>query len=198
MDLKLVQVEDDIDFKTFKLCNEKNEYIVNFDVEINKETALISYDTKEKFRNKGFASRGLNLVKEVLFSDNSILFLELINLSGDYSRKVAENAGFFSPTNTINYYISLHPHAKEIVNDRLCNLDVSSVGYKNSKKQLNRINSLRIRESIAKEKLRSKLEQLLQERELVESGDYKDYIEAEISHLQKILVVSEDVEKKTR
>ncbi len=76
MELKLIQVEDDINFKEFKLCNKNNEQIVSFDVELNKGTALISYETIEKFRNNGFASYGLNLLKDFLFGDNNILFLE--------------------------------------------------------------------------------------------------------------------------
>lgn len=96
------------------MCNENNEQIVSFDVEINKEIALISYETKESFRNQGYASKGLTLLRDTLFSNNSILFLELINLSGDYSRKVAENAGFFSRSNNLDYYICLNPYEKKL------------------------------------------------------------------------------------
>lgn len=117
MALNLVQVKDD-----FKLYNENNEEIASFWVEYNKDIALISYETKEEFRHKGIASKGLNLLKEVLFNEKNILFLELINLSGDYSRKVAENAGFFSPYHTLDYYISLNPRAEEIVNEKLFKL----------------------------------------------------------------------------
>lgn len=97
MDVKLVKTVDDLDFKTFKLYTEiggKLDVTTSFDVEINKETDLISYETKEKYRHQGYASKGLNLLRDTLFSDDNILFLELINLSGDYSRKVAENGGF--------------------------------------------------------------------------------------------------------
>lgn len=193
MELRLVQIEDD-----FQLYNENDEKIVSFDVEWNKETALISYVTKEKFRNKGFASYGLNLLKEVLFNDKNILFLELINLSGDYSRKVAENAGFFSPYNTLDYYICLNPHAEEIINGRLCSLENSSNMNNNSQKLLNKIKNLRIRENKSKEKMHNKLEQLLQQRELIEESDYKKYIESEINHLERILKISQDIEKKKR
>ena len=79
-ELTLILTENELDFKTFKLCNLTGSQIVSFDVEIDKETALISYETQEKFRNKGYASKGLNLLKDVLFNDDNILFLELINL----------------------------------------------------------------------------------------------------------------------
>lgn len=197
MELKLVQTENDVDFKQFKLCNENNDCIVSFDVEVNKETALISYETKEEFRNQGFASRGLNLLKEVLFN-GGILFLELINLSGDYSRKVAENAGFFSPSNSLNYYVSLNPNAEEIVNNKLHDLEPNSAQLKKLKKQLEKISNMRLGENRAKENLHNKLEQLLQEREFCEPGDYKNSIEDEISHIQKIIFGSQDIEKKIR
>ena len=58
------------------------------------------------------------MLKNNLFSDTGILFLELINLSGDYSRKVAENAGFFSPNHCIEYYISLNPNAEIIIDEQ--------------------------------------------------------------------------------
>lgn len=196
MKTKLIQTENRKNFKEFKLCNEENEYIVSFDVEIEKETALISYDTKEEFRHQGFASLGLNLLKEILFDDN-ILFLELIDLSGDYSRKVAENAGFFSPSNSLNHYIALNPRAEEIVNNRIHDLDPNLAQFKKGKKQLEKINYNRHKEDIAREKMHNKLEQLMKQNELIEPGDYKKSIEAEISHLQKILMTSQKEEKKT-
>ncbi len=61
--LKLIQVEDEV----FKLCDENNEEIVSFDVEINKETALISYETKENYRHQGYASIGLSLLRDTTF-----------------------------------------------------------------------------------------------------------------------------------
>lgn len=192
MELKLVLTEDDIDFKEFKLCNERNEHIVSFDVEINKETALISYETKESFRHQGYASKGLNLLNDTLFSNDSILFLELINLSGDYSRKVAENAGFFSPNNTPDYYVFLNPRAEEIINEKLNTLDASSQIYKKAQRQMDKVSNLRRRENFAKEKMHAKLEQLLYEKELTESEEYRKVLESEINHLQKILIDQQD------
>lgn len=180
MEYKMIQVEDCEDFKEFKLCNLNNEKIVSFDVELNKETALISYETKEKFRNMGFASYGLNLLKSILFSDKNILFLELINLSGDYSRKVAENAGFFSPTNTPNYYVCINPEALEIVNERID-------GGRKELKLLDKINRLRDSEEKAKMKMLEKLNQLLEYREITDDQEYIKEIEAEIGHLERIL-----------
>lgn len=195
MKLKLVLTEDDIDFKEFKLCNERNEHIVSFDVEINKETALISYETKEGFRHQGYASKGLNLLNDTLFSNDSILFLELINLSGDYSRKVAENAGFFSPNNTLDYYVLLNPRAEEIINEKLNTLDASSQIYKKAQRQMDKVSNLRRRENFAKEKMHTKLEQLLYEKELTESEEYRKVLEAEINHLQKILIGQQDTKR---
>ena len=185
--MQLLQIENDLDYKEFKLCNDEGNKIVSFDVEINKETALISYETKQEFRNKGFASLGLNMLKDVLFSDSNILFLELINLSNDYSRKVAENAGFFSPTHSINYYITLNPNAEIIIDEELHRLDPSSTEYRKKQNVLKKIKCLRISEARSKEELKIKLKQLLQQAEVVELGDYKKYIETEINHLQNIL-----------
>lgn len=195
MELKLVQVDDD----EFKLCNDNNEKIVSFDLEINQDTALISYDTKERFRNQGYASKGLILLRDTLFSNKSILFLELINLSGDYSRKVAENALFFSPSNNINYYVCLNPLAEQIINDRLSSLDISSIEYERDQKILEKVKNLRYSENKAKQKLQDKLDELLKIRELEDlEGDYIKYVESEISHLEKILTVSQEIEKKRK
>ena len=68
----------------------------------------------------------------------------------------------------------------------------------NSQKLLNKIKNLRIRENKSKEKMHNKLEQLLQQRELIEESDYKKYIESEINHLERILKISQDIEKKKR
>jgi len=194
VELKLVQVEDEL----FRLYNENNERVVSFFVEIDKETALISYETKESFRNQGYASKGLILLKDALFNNNSILFLKLINLTGDYSRKVAENAGFFSRTNNLNYYVCLNLHAVEIINDKLSRLDISSVEYKNTQELLKKANAWRRSENKAKQKLQDKLNYLLEVLEIEEPGDYKDWIKSEISHLEKILAGLQDIEKKIR
>lgn len=125
MELALVLTEDN--FKRYKLCDETGNHIVSFDVEISKDAALINYETQEQFRNQGYASRGLNLLRELLFSYENILFLELINLSGDYSRKVAENAGFFSCSTGMKCYIALNPCAEQILNSRMDSIDSSSI-----------------------------------------------------------------------
>ena len=193
MEIKLVQAENGVDFK---LCNEMGVQIVGFDVEISKETAFISYETQESFRNQGYASKGLILLRDTLFSDDSILFLGLINLSGDFSRKVAENAGFFSRSGNLDYYICLSPHAEQIINDRLSSLDISSFEYKRTQRIFEKVQTLRHAENRAKQKLQDKLDELLQIRELEEPDDYKKYVESEINHLERILAVSQDIEKK--
>ena len=196
--MQLLQTQNDLEYKTFELCNDDGDKVASFDVEIEKETAIISYETEKQFRNMGFASLGLNLLKNTLFSDSNILFLQLINLSSDYSRKVAENAGFFSPTHSINYYITLNPNAEIIIDELFKQLDPSSTEYRKKQYVLKKIKRLRISEARSKEELKIKLKQLLQQAEVVELGDYKKYIEDEINHLQNILGKSQDNINKKR
>ena len=196
--MQLLQTQNDLGYKTFELCNDDGDKVASFDVEIEKETAIISYETEKQFRNMGFASLGLNLLKNTLFSDSNILFLQLINLSSDYSRKVAENAGFFSPTHSINYYITLNPDAEIIIDELFKQLDPSSTEYRKKQYVLKKIKRLRISEARSKEELKIKLKQLLQQAEVVELGDYKKYIEDEINHLQNILGKSQDNINKKR
>lgn len=170
------------------------DVITSFDVEIDKETALISYETKEKYRHQGYASKGLNLLRETLFSDDNILFLELIHLSGDYSRKVAENGGFFSRNGSLEYWVSLNPNAEQIINNKLQSLDISSTKYKRTRKLLDKAETLRKVETLAKQKMQAKLDGLLQQREAEDNEDYKNSLETEISHLQGI-IESQDVKK---
>ena len=196
--MQLYQTKNDLDYKEFKLCKDNGDIIVSFDVEISNGTALISYATRQQFRNQGFASLGLNMLKNVLFSDTGILFLQLINLSGDYSRKVAENAGFFSPSHSIDDYILLNPDAEIIIEEQIHQLNPSSADYIKKKNVQKKIKRLRVRENYSKKELRNKLEQLLQQVEVVESGDYKEYIETEIHHLQNILGESQNNINKKR
>lgn len=203
MEVKLVQVENGVDYKAFKLCNENNEQLGDFYVEIDKETALISYDTREEFRKQGYASRGLKLVRDTLFGNNDILFLELINLTGDYSRKVAENAGFFSRSGNLDYWVLANPRAEEIINSRLNSSDISSSELSKTNRLLQKVSSWQYGAVKAKEKLHNKLEQLLEERELIElekgeNRDYKNYLESEIHHLKGILSPPQDVAKKAK
>lgn len=67
--MQLLQTQNDLGYKTFELCNDDGDKVASFDVEIEKETAIISYETEKQFRNMGFASLGLNLLKNTLFSD---------------------------------------------------------------------------------------------------------------------------------
>ena len=197
--MQLFQTKNDLYYKEFKLCNDNGDEVASFDVEIDKEKALISYETKQEYRNMGYASLGLNLLKNVLFSDFNILFLVLINLSGDYSRKVAENANFFSPSHSIDYYISLNPNAEIITEELFKQLDSSSPEYRKKQNLYNKIKRLRTYENRSKEELKRKLKKLLQEQAIgVESGFYKKYIEDEINHLQNILREPQDNINKKR
>lgn len=189
MDEKLVSIKDK---ERYELCA-GDEVIVDFGVEINKDTALISYETKEAYRHKGFGSLGLNVLKQELFSDNSILYLELINLSGDYSRKVAENAGFFSLSNSLDYFITINPRAEEIIEG----IDATIA---NKEIFLEKLRNRRQAEIHAKEKLQNKLDSLLKEKELDDEmpSEYKKYLESEISHLEGVLNGKYNQDKITR
>lgn len=192
--MKLV-LKEKSNSKGYKLLNDNNEEVASFDVEINKETALISYSTKEEHRNQGYASKGLSLLKEKLFNEENILFLELINISNDYSRKVAENAGFFS-NNNINYYTSINPNAEMIIKSRLSTLTDTSSEYRKVKKLLEKIIAWKAKEQNAKERLRLKLESLLQEKDVTSPPEYREYVQSEIAHLTNILADNNNQEKK--
>jgi uncharacterized protein (DUF342 family) len=127
------------------------------------------------------------MLKDILFSESDILFLNLIDLSSDYSRKVAENAGFFSPSNSLDYYVSVNPKAEIIIDDLLQKSDQSSTNYKKVQRLQKKLRRLRNIERQRKEIMKNKLESLLQEVEIVESDDYKRLIESEIHHIQNIL-----------
>lgn len=191
MKLILIKTKEDNDFQQFILCNNINEPISSFDVEINRNTALISYKTSEQYQNKGYASEGLIKLKEELFKDDNILFLELINLSGDYSRKVAENAGFISPSNNLDYYVLLNPRAEEILTNLLNTLDDSSLEYKKAKKLLEKVKVMKNRELMARSKQQEKLNELLERLELESDEEYRKKLEEEIKHLKKVLNLKE-------
>lgn len=187
MEVCLTLKENEVDYKEFALCSADGDVLSTFYVEIEKDTALISYDTSSKHRNKGYASKGLRLVRQALFEDDNILFLELINLSGDYSRKVAENAGFFSPNNSIDYYVALNERAEEILNNKLSSLDASSSEHNNILRKLNKVNSKREQENKAIQKLRNELKKQSDLLEIADDEEYKQRIQAEIHHLTNIL-----------
>lgn len=187
MSANLILTEDEDGIAEYKLKNENNEEISSYTVERNKGKALISYETKEAFRKQGYASLGLNLLKDELFRDNRTLLLELINLSGDYSRKVAENAGFFSPNNSIDYFITLHPFAEDIVERRMQQLEKESVEYIRQERLLQRLRSLRQQQQNAQKRLLDKLNSLKAEEKVTTDERYRKDINAEIRHIERIL-----------
>ena len=158
--VKLELVESNDELSEYKLKNKDGKILTSFSVEWNKTNALISYETDENYRNQGYASLGLNMLKQELFSTNHALTLELINLSGDYSRKVAENAGFFSPYGSINYYVAINPAAEEIIESQLLRAQADSTSYTRLQKLLNRIRSLKKAQKNDKLKKQEKLEAL--------------------------------------
>lgn len=193
--MQLYQTKNDLDYKEFKLCKDNGDIIVSFDVEISNGTALISYATRQQFRNQGFASLGLNMLKNTLFSDTGILFLQLTNLSGDYSRKVAENAGFFPTNPSIDNYILLNPDAEKIIEELIHQQNPSSADYIKKQNVYNKIKRLRAYQNRSKEELKRKLKQLLREQAI---GLDSEYYKNEINHLQNILGKSQDNKNKKR
>lgn len=117
--------------------------------------------------------------------------MELINLSGDYSRKVAENAGFISPSNNLDYYVLLNPRAEKILTNLLNTLDDSSLEYKKAKKLLEKVKVMKNRELMARSKQQEKLNELLERLELESDEEYRKKLEEEIKHLKKVLNLKE-------
>lgn len=184
MNVKLVLTNEEV--SDYKLKSESDEEISSYTVEINKETALISYETNTAYRNQGYASLGLNLLKSELFKTNRILVLELINLSGDYSRKVAENAGFFSPHNSINYFVALHPFAENIVEKSMQQFERGTPEYSKQEKLLQRMRTLRKYQKKAHIRLANKLVSLKEEVKLTDDENYKKNLNDEIKHIERI------------
>ena len=65
-DIKLELVDNDDSVSEYKLKNADGEVITSYSVEWNRTNALISYETSEKYRNQGYASLGLNMLKKEL------------------------------------------------------------------------------------------------------------------------------------
>lgn len=187
MNVKLVKTNVDSEYADFELRNENDVKIVSFEVEFGTDKALISYETIEAYRNQGFASQGLCLLRDYLFQEN-ILILELINLSGDHSRKVAENARFFSGSpNSLDFYLALNPLAENIIGEQIKSVVPGTLEHTKLEKKLHKVKKVRLRELSAKNALREKLNNLMATRELTDDLDYKDILSAEIKHLQNIL-----------
>lgn len=188
MNIKLVLTSsDDEKNLDYKLKNDNDDEISSYSVEKQNASALISYYTNPDFRNQGYASMGLNLLKSELFKSNHTLILELINLSGDYSRKVAENAGFFSPHNSIDYYVTLHPFAEEIVETSMQRFEKGTSEYARMEKLLKRVRTLRKQQRAAQTQLVNKLNSLKVEAEAVDDESYKKYLNDEITHIERLL-----------
>jgi len=170
--LSLIVIESDEEQEKLKLVNGKNEILTSFSIEFSGERqALISYETAPEHQHKGYASTGLNMVASYLFK-KGIIVLELINLSGDYSRKVAENAGFYEVGNGLLCFRKINPEAELIAP---------------SEKWLKKIESYRKHEGNYNERLEMKLSSLKEMLTIEENGDRKKEIETEINHLEKLL-----------
>lgn len=174
----------DKDEEEFALCNENGDTLTRFSVEYEREKAIVSYDTKPDFQNKGYASKGLNLLKKKLFESNKIFILELINLSGEYSQKVAENAEFFSRGSSLNCYQTIHPCAEEILERQMASSSTEDNRYK---KLLEKIRGMRKIQNNAKQKLADELDTLRRTNEENLDEEYKQRIEKRIKHLEKIV-----------
>ena len=185
--VKLELLDNDDEVSEYKLKNTNGEVITSYSVEWNKTNALISYETSEKYRNQGYASLGLNMLKKELFTNNRALTLELINLSGDYSRKVAENAGFFSPHDSMNYYVTINPFAEEVVESKLLECESDSKLYSQLQRLLQRIKSLKKAQRKSRIKMQEKLKGLKEIVEIADNEEYKKELMAEITHLDGII-----------
>lgn len=175
----------DKDEEEFALCNENGDILTRFSVEYEREKAIISYDTKPDFQNKGYASKGLNLLKKKLFESNKIFILELINLSGEYSQKVAENAEFFPRGISLNCYQTIHPYAEEILERQIASISTED---NRGKKLLEKIRGIRKIQNNAKQKLADELDTLIRrENEEDLDEEYRQRIEKRIKHLEKIV-----------
>ncbi len=175
------------------LKNENGEAITSYYVEWNETTALISYETNKKYRNQGYASYGLNILKNELFTKRQALILELINLSGDYSRKVAENAGFFSPSNSIDYYVTINPFAEEIIERKIRECQSDSKNYRQLQRLLERIKSLKKAQRTSMDKMQEKLNSLKKDAELTDDEKFKERLMDEIAHLEGIVNQGRDI-----
>lgn len=187
MDVKLVLTDCDEEVSDYKLKNASDEEISSYTVEMDKEKALISYETNVAFRNQGYASLGLNLLKSELFKGNHTLILELINLSGDYSRKVAENAGFFSPHNSIDCFVALHPFAEDIIERSMQQFEKGTSGYIKQERLLQKMRNLRKQQIRANTRLTEKLSSLKTQLELTDNESYRINLKSEINHIERIL-----------
>lgn len=187
MNVKLVLMDHDEEISDYKLTNESDEKISIYTVEKKREKSLISYETNVAFRNQGYASLGLNLLKNELFKDTHTLILELINLSGDYSRKVAENAYFFSPYHSMNYYIALHPLAEDIIEKSMQQLKRGTSEYEKQEHLLQKIKTLREYQKEAHIRLTNKLISLKAQVKLTNDENYIRSLKTEISHIESIL-----------
>jgi len=182
--LNLEMLDRDEKAEEFALYNESGEIVTRFTVEYEKEKAIISYDTKPEFQNRGYASKGLNLLKKKLFEGNQIFILELIDLSGEYSQNVAENAGFFS-RGSLNCYQTIHPYAEEILESQMISISSEDTRHK---KLLEKIRGMRRIQNMAKQKLADELEMLkgLEKRNDLDE-EYRQRIEKRIKHLERIV-----------
>lgn len=185
--IKLELVDNDGECSEYKLKNANGEVITRYSVEWNKTNALISYETCEKYRNQGYASLGLNMLRKELFTNNRALTLELINLSGDYSRKVAENAGFFSPHNSIDYYVTINPFAEEVLESKLQQCQSDSKLYTQLQRLLQRIKALKKAQRTSRIKMQEKLDELKKTLEVADDEGYKEELMAEVTHLEGII-----------
>jgi len=64
---------------------------------------------------------------------------------------VAENAGFFSRSIGMIYYISINPNAEQILNSRLNSIDPSLVSFRKNQRLLEKVNALRQAENLSKQ-----------------------------------------------
>jgi len=122
---KQQELSDFLYFKLLRKIQKENEFsnsreyllIVNGQVVTsiyvimkNKNIADISFMTLEKYRQRGYATKALELIEEVLFKNEDILFTTITDMTRNkISSKIALKMGYVYSTDA-NCFIKMNPN----------------------------------------------------------------------------------------
>lgn len=150
--------------------------------------ALISYVTIESKRNNGYASIGLTLLRDRLFQEGFCI-LEAIDISGEYSKRALENAGFFATSkDSLDNFVSLNPNAEEIISEQMLRSFKDSRQARYIELLYKEVLRLRFRKTQAYLEMHQRLLSCKESLELIDdNSQYKQTIEGEIRHLERAL-----------